>query len=265
MTGPSTTLDQMSSAMSDWSKILNPKKLNLGISSDIIVELTVPVKDSLSINGTVPRDVNATIPSNVFVPYNDSARDSYLKPYTDRCTFKENDSLGVGSCFTIRSANGPLYDSCTSSNSNWTRVFDVSYNATFLYSLYNTSLVIGSPTPLSRYYYVTYEDYQSIQYKLKLIIDNKYGGISFSSLTDGCDDLMNVVMSIFPITGYSPPHITHSFGYPSPTVLLYRRWDKYHLYHLFNCPKLFQSRRLFFFPKPHHILQTMNKYNFKLM
>jgi len=77
--------------------------------------------------------------------------------------------------------------------------------------------VIGSPTPLSRYYYVTYEDYQSIQYKLKLIIDNKYGGISFSSLTDGCDDLMNVVMSIFPITGYSPPHITHSFGYPSPT------------------------------------------------
>jgi len=85
----------MSSAMSDWSKILNPKKLNLGISSDIIVELTVPVKDSLSINGTVPRDVNATIPSNVFVPYNDSAKDSYLKTYTDRCTFKENYSLGM--------------------------------------------------------------------------------------------------------------------------------------------------------------------------
>src|SRR5439155_23717248 len=99
---------------------------------------------------------------------------NYPTPYMDQCTFKENHSLRVGSCFSMRSICSSLNSSCTKS-SNWTRKFDTSYNATYLYSLYNTTLAKSSSTPLSRYYYVTYEDYQSIQYKLKLIIDNTYG------------------------------------------------------------------------------------------
>src|SRR6266511_3886694 len=195
----------MSSAMNDWSKIVDPKKLVLGISSNSIIELTVPIKEiDLSFNSTVPRDINSTIPSTNFM------KDNNLNTYTDRCTFKEDYSLRVSSCLEMRSVDdGPLSGSCTAnSSSNWTRKFDIGSNVTYLYS------VVDSSEPLSRYYYVTYEDYQSIQYKFKLIIDNSYGGISLSPLTDGCDDLVNAVTSIFPITRYSPP-LYDSTGFPS--------------------------------------------------
>ena len=195
---------------------MDPKKLVLGISSDSIIELTVPIDKDLSINGTVPRDVNATILSTVFDQYTNSMKDDYLSPYTNRCTFSADYSLRVASCFAMRSVGSPLNSSCTAS-SGWTRKFDVSYNATYLYSLYNTSLVVGSSQPLSRYYYVTYEDYQSIQYKLKLIIDNTYGGIAFSSITYDCNDLINAVTSIFSVAEYpylSPPTFNSSGPHP---------------------------------------------------
>src|SRR2546421_4145078 len=221
MTGPSTTLNQMSSVMNDWSKIVDPKKLVLGISSDSIIELTAPIKEDLAINGTVPRDINVTIPSTIFDPYTNSSNDNYPRPYMEQCTFKEDHSLRVGSCFAMRLVGNSLNNNSSyTKKSNWTRKFDTSYNATYLYSLYNTTLATSSSTPLSRYYYVSYEDYQSIQYKLKLIIDNTYGGIAFSSITYDCNDLINAVTSptsIFSVTEYPyllPPTFNSSGPYP---------------------------------------------------
>src|SRR6185369_16972090 len=101
----------MSSAMSDWSKIVDPKKLVLGVSSDGIIELTLPTDQDLSVNGTVPRDVNATIPNSVFGQNVNTH--NYIKPYIDRCTFKEDVSLRVVSCLGIRSTGSPLNNSCT--------------------------------------------------------------------------------------------------------------------------------------------------------
>src|SRR4051794_8644681 len=201
MTGPSITLDQISNAMANWSKIVNPNKLVLGVRLDGIIELTMPVEGNLENNSIVPRDSNATISKSVIgEPYKQSA-----SPYIDACTFQEDPSLRVGSCFALRSIReAPLINSCTAGN-EWTRKFDSSSNSTFLYKVSNTSVVVGSPTPLSKYFYITYEDSQSIQYKAQIIVEKSYGGIAMSGLTDGCDDIIYSMNSIFPATGFSPP------------------------------------------------------------
>ncbi|KAF0437500.1 hypothetical protein F8M41_004374 [Gigaspora margarita] len=41
--GPSITLNQVSTIMSDWSKIIKPSKLNLGVDLYGIIELTTPI------------------------------------------------------------------------------------------------------------------------------------------------------------------------------------------------------------------------------
>ncbi|CAG8788185.1 5868_t:CDS:2 [Gigaspora margarita] len=95
--GPSITFNQVSTIMSDWSKIIKPSKLNLGVDFYGIIELTTPINMG-------------------------SLDNSQIAPLT------------------------------------------------------------GSPTPLYEYYYISYEDPQSIQYKLKLIINSSYGGITISDL-----------------------------------------------------------------------------------
>jgi hypothetical protein len=75
--------------------------------------------------------------------------------------------------------------------------------------------VVGSPTPLSEYFYITYEDSQSIQYKAQIIIEKSYGGIAMSDLTDGCDDIVHAINAIFPVPGFSPPPEPESEPYSS--------------------------------------------------
>jgi hypothetical protein len=200
MTGPSITLGQISNAMINWSKIVDPNKLILGVRLHGIIELTESIEGNLENNSTVPRDSNTTISKSVIgEPYRSSAL-----PYIDACTFKEDYSLKVGSCSAIRSTKGPLINSCTAGN-GWTRKFDSNSNSTFLYKVSNTSLVVGSPTPLSKYFYITYEDSQSIQYKTQIIVEKTYGGIALSGLTDGCDDIIHSINAILPVSGFSPP------------------------------------------------------------
>ncbi|CAG8611225.1 6590_t:CDS:2, partial [Diversispora eburnea] len=198
-TGPSITLDQISDTMDGWSKTVESKKLILGVSLYGVIELTMPMEGSLESNRTVPLDTTANIKYSVFDSYSYST-----SSYYDTCSFLEVDYLNLGSCAVIRSKNGPLSSSCTAQN-GWTRVFDDNVKSTYLYKVYNTSVVVGSPNPLTTYYYVTYEDSQSIQHKLKLIIDKSYGGIALYGLGDSCDDIISSVDSIFTLEGFDPP------------------------------------------------------------
>ncbi|CAG8536488.1 9152_t:CDS:2, partial [Racocetra persica] len=202
-TGPSITFDQISNIMDGWSKTVDPKKLILGVAAYGIVELTKAIDGSLDNNNTVPLDTTVDIKAFVF-DATSSSDNSSTASYYDVCSFKEVYYLNVGSCLAIRSKTGPLSSSCTAQN-GWTRVFDSNVKSTYIFKVYNTSVVVGSPNPLTTYYYVTYEDFQSIQYKLKLIIDKSYGGIALDGLGIGCDDMIRAVESIFPVDGYNPP------------------------------------------------------------
>ncbi|CAG8758956.1 11739_t:CDS:2, partial [Racocetra fulgida] len=202
-TGPSITLDQISIIMDGWSKIMDPKKLILGVAVYGVVEFTRPIEGSLENNNTVPLDTTVDIKSSVFGAIF-SSDESATVSYYDVCSFKEIYYLNVGSCQAIRSKTGPLSSSCTAQN-GWTRVFDSNVKSTYLFKVYNTSVVVGSPNPLTTYYYVTYEDSQSIQHKLKLIIDKSYGGIALDGVGIGCEDMIRAVESIFPLNGYNPP------------------------------------------------------------
>ena len=196
MTGPSITTNQISNAMANWTTLVNSNKLVLGVRLQGIIELTRPTEVNLESNSAVPRDSSATILTSVI---------GDASPYIDACTFQEDPSLKVGSCSALRSAEeGPLVNSCTAGN-GWTRKFDPKFNSTFLYKVSNTSLEVGSSKPLSRYFYITYEDSQTIQYKTQIIMDNSYGGIAMLGLTEGCDDVISSINAIVPVAGFSPP------------------------------------------------------------
>lgn len=176
---------------------MEPKKLNLGVKLYGIIELTMPIEGSIESNNTVPLDTTADIEYTVL---GDAYYDAPTSYYYDVCAFKKVYYLKVGSCKAIRSESGPLNSSCTAKG-GWNRVFNDNVKSTYLYKVHNTSVVVGSPNPLTTYYYITYEDFQSIQYKLKLITDKSYGGIAFDGMVDACGDMINAVESIFPLNG----------------------------------------------------------------
>ncbi|RHZ81506.1 hypothetical protein Glove_120g80 [Diversispora epigaea] len=217
-TGPSITLDQISNIMDDWSKTVEPKKLILGVVLYGVIELTMPIEGNLESNSTAPLDITADIKYSVFGGSFSSDYDA-TSSYYDVCSFKEVYYLNVGSCQAIRSKSGPLLSSCTAQN-GWTRVFDDNVKSTYLYKVYNTSLVVGSPNPLTTYYYVTYEDSQSIQHKLKLITDKSYGGIALDGMEDGCEDMISAVESIFPLDGFNPPNTSTGSGTNALSVII---------------------------------------------
>ncbi|CAG8775702.1 14564_t:CDS:2 [Gigaspora margarita] len=84
----------------------------------------------------------------------------------------------------MRQQTGPLINSCNAKN-EWIRKFDSNTSTTYIYESGASSLVAGSPTPLYEYYYISYEDPQTIQYKLKLIINSSYGDSSDSKSSNG--------------------------------------------------------------------------------
>ncbi|CAG8530335.1 6680_t:CDS:2 [Dentiscutata erythropus] len=199
-TGPSITLNQTSAIMSDWSKIVPSAKLNLGVDFYGVIELTAPVDlGSLDNNQTIPRNLT-TAP---FATSYSSDPSIYL--FYDKCSFTLDKSIQLYPWYFMRlqtgQQTGPLINSCTAGN-GWARKFDSETSTTYLYKVSSDSLVVGSPTPVYVYDYVSYEDPQSIQYKLKLITNNSYGGIAISDLyADSSDnEMLNTITSVFPVS-----------------------------------------------------------------
>ncbi|CAG8734781.1 15695_t:CDS:1, partial [Dentiscutata heterogama] len=125
--------------------------------------------------------------------------------FYDKCSFTLDNSIQLYPWYFMRlqtdQQTGPLINTCTAGN-GWARKFDSETNTTYLYKVNSNSLVVGSPTPVYVYDYVSYEDPQSIQYKLKLITSNSYGGIAISDLyADSSDkEMLNTITSVFPVS-----------------------------------------------------------------
>ncbi|CAG8645926.1 1398_t:CDS:2, partial [Gigaspora rosea] len=195
-TGPSITFDQTASIMNNWSKIINPAKLNLGVDFYGVIELTAPVDlGSLDNNQIIPRNLT-TAP---FATSYSSDPSVYL--FYDKCTFTLDKSIQLYPWYFMRQQTGPLINTCTAGN-GWTRKFDSEKSTTYLYKVSSNSQVINSTTPVYEYDYISYEDPQSIQYKLKLITNNSYGGIAISDLyADSSDaEMLNFITSVFPVS-----------------------------------------------------------------
>ncbi|RIB06116.1 Glycoside Hydrolase Family 18 protein [Gigaspora rosea] len=192
-TGPSITLNQVLAIMSDWSKIVKPSKLNLGVDFYGIIELTTPIDmGSLDNNQIAPRNL-IKAPFTTLYPSIDY--------FYDKCSFQMINSIQLYPWYYMKQQSGPLINSCKAKN-EWIRKFDSSTSTTYLYKSGASSLVTGSPTPLYEYYYISYEDPQSIQYKLKLIINSSYGGIAISDIyADSSDkEMLSVITSVFPVS-----------------------------------------------------------------
>ncbi|CAG8641583.1 20686_t:CDS:2 [Cetraspora pellucida] len=195
-TGPCVTLNQTSAIMSNWSIIVKPAKLNLGVDFSGVVELTAPVDlGSLDNSQTIPRNLTKA----PFITSYNSDPSIYL--FYDKCSFTLDHSIQLYPWYFMRQETGQLIDTCTTGN-GWARKFDSETSTTYLYKVSSNSSVVGSPISVYEYDYVSYEDPQSIQYKLRLIADNSYGGIAISDLyADSSDkEMLNAIVSAFPIS-----------------------------------------------------------------
>ncbi|CAG8746897.1 36446_t:CDS:2, partial [Gigaspora margarita] len=213
-TGPSITFNQTAAIMSSWSKIINPAKLNLGVDFYGVIELTAPVDlGSLDNNQIISRNLT-TAP---FATSYSSDPSIYL--FYDKCTFTLDKSIQLYPWYFMRQQSGPLTNTCTTGN-GWARKFDSETSTTYLYKVSSNSLVVGSPTPVYVYYYISYEDPQSIQYKLKLITNNSYGGIAISDLyADSSNaEMLNVITSIFPVSYRNSTNSSNSSSVSGSTI-----------------------------------------------
>ncbi|RIB27232.1 Glycoside Hydrolase Family 18 protein [Gigaspora rosea] len=214
-TGPSITLDQTAAIMNNWSKTINPAKLNLGVDFYGVIELTALVDlGSLDNNKIIPRNLT-TAP---FATSYSSDPSDYL--FYDKCTFTLDKSIQLYPWYFMRQQTGPLINTCTAGN-GWTRKFDSETSTTYLYKVSSDSQVINSTTPVYEYNYISYEDPQSIQYKLKLITNNSYGGIAISDLYDDSSDaeMLNVIMSVFPVSYRNTSNSSSLSGSSSITII----------------------------------------------
>ncbi|CAG8626728.1 10062_t:CDS:2, partial [Racocetra fulgida] len=213
-TGPSITLNQTSTIMSNWSKIIKPAKLNLGVDFYGIVELTAPVDlGSLDNNQIIPRNLTK-------LPLDTSySSDPSIYLFYDKCSFTLDMSIQLYPWYFMRLETGPLINTCTAGN-GWARKFDSDTSTTYLYKVNSDSLVVGS----YEYYYVSYEDPQSIQYKLKLIADSSYGGIAILDLYADSNDkeMLSVITSAFPAfnNNITDPSNNSSSGLSTVEIIL---------------------------------------------
>ncbi|CAG8574252.1 9105_t:CDS:2 [Dentiscutata erythropus] len=210
-TGPSITLDQTSTIMSNWSKIVPSAKLNLGVDLYGVIELTAPVGlGSLNNSQTIPRNLT----NAPFTPSYSS--DPPIQLFYDKCSFTLVNSIQLYPWYFMRQQTGPLINTCTA-GIGWTRKFDSETSTTYLYK-------VSSATPVYEYVYVSYEDPQSIQYKLKLITNSSYGGIAISDLyaDSSNEEMLNAITSVFPISyrNVTVPYVPYNYGGASSSIIL---------------------------------------------
>ncbi|CAG8627941.1 3087_t:CDS:2, partial [Scutellospora calospora] len=162
----------INSIIMNWINVLNKSKLVLGVDFGGIVE-------GFSSNNI------GDIDNRVFTILNIQSSD-----FADEII---SDSCGTFASWSWKNLSSQLLSPCytnTTTSSEWVRVFDNKTKQPYIYKQ-----ITSQP---NQYYYVSYEDFQSLSAKLVFIHNNNLSGIAISDVTK---DSSNMTLTNFIASG----------------------------------------------------------------
>ncbi|KAF0411254.1 hypothetical protein F8M41_008224 [Gigaspora margarita] len=185
-TRPSAGIGDIQRIINSWSNYIDKSKLVLGIELGGIIEAITPSHfvriDIANQNFAILRNQNVTFPSSLI--------DENI---IDPCKVTSYAHLPWQNLLNL--LEPPCYTD-TIQSSGWKYGFDNKSQQPYLFQRTQLYPINNLKT---NYYYISYEDYQSLNAKFDLIRKNNLGGIAIPDITKDYSQLMNFVSTSSPI------------------------------------------------------------------
>ncbi|CAG8825198.1 23655_t:CDS:2, partial [Gigaspora margarita] len=182
-TRPSAGIGDIQRIINSWSNYIDKSKLVLGIELGGIIEAITPShfvrSDIANQNFAILRNQNVTFPSDENI--------------IDPCKVTSYAHLPWQNLLNL--LEPPCYTN-TIQSSGWKYGFDNKSQQPYLFQRTQLYPINNLKT---NYYYISYEDYQSLNAKFDLIRKNNLGGIAIPDITKDYSQLMNFVSTSSPI------------------------------------------------------------------